>query len=349
VTAPVRVLLVDDSAFARKVMREVLAADDRVEVVGTAHDGLDALEKIDALRPDVLTLDLLMPHLDGLGVLTALRGRAAPRVLVVTTTASESELALDALSLGAVDVLTKPTTLATHRLYELGRPLVEKVLAVAAAHPAAPGESVRPARAEPVAVTVGRASQVELVVVGTSTGGPQALGKLLAGLAADFPAPVVMGLHIPAEYTQALAGRLAQRTALSVVESSGATPLVPGRAVLAAGGRNLVIERTGAGLEARSTAAAGDELYVPSIDLLFASAARACGEHVAAVVLTGMGEDGLRGARAIVDAGGRVLTERDESCVVYGMPRAVHEAGLDVGQAHIDAMGATLLRLVRGY
>jgi two-component system chemotaxis response regulator CheB len=327
---------VDDSAFARKVLREVLASSDEVEVVGTAHDGLDALEKVAALRPDVVTLDLIMPGLDGLGVLRELAGAGAPRVVVVSISDEQSELVIEALQLGAVDFVRKPTALATDRLYEVGAELVRKVVAAAGAGARAPAV-VR--AAAPVRARV----STELVAIGTSTGGPQALTALLAALPAGFPAAVAIALHIPAEYTAALARRLDRGSALEVVEASEGLELAPGRAVLARGGMHLAVVRRGAVLTAHLTAVP-PRPYSPSVDVLFESAAAACGSAALGVVLTGMGDDGVAGARALAARGARVLTEAESSCVIYGMPRAVVAAGLSAEAAPLDEMPAAIVR-----
>jgi two-component system chemotaxis response regulator CheB len=339
--APIRVLVVDDSAFARKVLRQVLANAGGLEVVGTARDGLDALEKVAELSPDVLTLDLLMPGLDGLGVLRALASMpAAPRVVVVSSAGEESELAVSALQLGAVELVSKPTALATDRLYELGEALVEAVRTAARARPRPAPEGPAPARAP--ASTLGPCRK--LVVVGTSTGGPQALTRLLGGLPPDFPAPLALALHIPTGYTQAVAKRLDAHGALEVLEAEDGVELRPGRAVLARAGHHLKVERHGAVCVARLDRHPLRMPHHPSVDVLFESAAKTWGADTVGIVLTGMGEDGRAGARAIRDAGGTVLTESEASCVVYGMPRAVDEAGLSTASASLDDMPALLAR-----
>lgn len=348
----IRVLVVDDSAFARKVLRQVLTAVPDFEVVEIARDGLDALEKIADLRPDVVTLDLVMPGLDGLGVLRALAGAASPRVVVVSSAGEESELAISALQAGAVELVHKPTALATDRLYEVGEKLVAAVRTAAGARvrpsegaplPEAPEES--PAEASDEAPPEG--SQ-RLVVVGTSTGGPAALSRLLASLPADFPAPLALALHIPPGYTQALAHRLNAGSALEVLEAEDGMELRPGRAVLARSGMHLKVERQGSGCVARLDSLPLHTPHHPSVDVLFESAAAARGADVVGVVLTGMGDDGLVGSRAIRAAGGAVLTESESSCVVYGMPRAVREAGLSSGSTSLQGMVSLLSRHVRG-
>ena len=341
-----RVLVVDDSAFARKVLREVLGRAEGLEVVGTARDGLEALEKMQELRPDVVTLDLVMPGLDGLGFLDALQSAGLappPRVVVVSVSGQDSELGLEALARGAMELVQKPTALATDRLYALNAELVGKVRAAALARPHVPEPLVVP---PPVPPEVARgACAVDIVAVGTSTGGPQALTALLRTLPANLPVPVVLALHIPAGYTQALAERVDGVSALSVVEASEGMELTPGLAAIAPGGRHLTVERRADGvLVAHVGMEPLDTPHHPSVNVLLRSVAQAAGARALGVVLTGMGDDGLEGARALRRAGGRVLTESERSCVVYGMPRTVDEAGLSQGSAPIEGMAALVLR-----
>jgi two-component system chemotaxis response regulator CheB len=331
--------VVDDSAFARKVLREALGSDSRIEVVGFARDGLEALESIAELKPDVVTLDLMMPHLDGVGVLRELASMATrPKVVVVSISGEESEVVVSALQLGAVELVRKPTALATDRLYELSGDLIRAVLNAASAQ--APSRSLRAPVAAPASK---RETDLEVLVVGTSTGGPHALTTLLSSLPADLPVAVAVALHIPAEYTEALAKRLDSVSPLNVVEARVGLVMKPGMVVIAKGGMHLTLAREGADLVTRLSARP-ESVYVPSVDQLFASAARAAGNKVLGVVLTGMGDDGSKGARAIVEAGGRVLTESESSCVVYGMPRAVRDAGCSAGEARIDEMADAIVR-----
>jgi two-component system, chemotaxis family, protein-glutamate methylesterase/glutaminase len=338
---PIRVLVVDDSAFARKVLRQALEAQPNIEVVGIAADGLEALEKIGALEPDVITLDLVMPHLDGIGVLRELgRAPSAPRVVVVSFSSEESDLVVEALQIGAVDFVKKPTALATDRLYELSAELVRKVRAAAGARTS----SVRSLNPSPRPRLESLATRRKLLVIGTSTGGPQALTRLLALMPADFPVAVAVALHIPEEYTASLAERLDDLCALSVVEASAGLELQPGMVVLAKGGHQLQLQRVGQRTVARLSPPSDAALYVPSVDLLFQSAARAWGAGTLGAVLTGMGDDGLVGARAIVAAGGEVLTEAESTAVIYGMPRCVREAGLSVEEAPLEELVEALVR-----
>ncbi|APR81499.1 Chemotaxis response regulator protein-glutamate methylesterase CheB [Minicystis rosea] len=337
---PIRVLVVDDSAFARKVLREVLSRAPGIEVVDIARDGLEALEKINELSPDVVTLDLVMPNLDGLGVLRALPAAGAPRVVVVSFSDAHSELSIEALQRGAVDLVHKPTALATDRLYGLADELVRKVTAAATARPH-PTPSDPPAPARPLPPKISGRAQV--VVIGTSTGGPQALTRLLTSVPADFPVPIVIALHIPAGYTKSLAARIDAHSTLTVIEAADNLDLAPGLALITPGGRHLALERRGNTAYTRFAEAAAGSFHCPSVNLLFESAARVFGPTAVGVVLTGMGDDGLVGAAAIHAAGGRVLVESESSCVVYGMPRSVIEAGLADAEAPLDALGEVLL------
>jgi two-component system chemotaxis response regulator CheB len=332
-----RVLVVDDSAFARTVLSRVMRASGSIDVVGTARDGDDALEQIARLDPDVVTLDLTMPQLDGIGVLRALAGRPRPRVIVVSVSTIESAIGVEALSLGAIDLISKPSALATDRLYELGDELIATVIAASPA-PVAPGTPLPPAA--PFA-----GARCELVMIGTSTGGPQALTRLMTALPGDFASPIAMVLHIPVGYTEALAQRLDAASALEVVEARDGVELRPGRAVLARAGVHLKIARRGSTFVGHL-----DPLpvraHVPAVDELFVSGARAAGPNALGVVLTGMGDDGLEGARAIASAGGQLITESQASCVVYGMPRVVYEAGLGARSAALEHIPQEILNRV---
>jgi two-component system, chemotaxis family, protein-glutamate methylesterase/glutaminase len=341
----IRVLVVDDSAFARKVLRETLARHDGIEVVDIARDGAEALEKIADLRPDVITLDLVMPNVDGIGVLRALPPVGAPRVVVVSVSGAHTELGIQALELGAITVVEKPTALATDRLYEIGRTLTRAVLEAAEAMP-------RPLRPPPpvVATRAPGSSRSGVIVIGASTGGPPALSRLLAALPSDLRLPVAVVVHLPAEYTEAFARRLDALSPLRVREASSGLALAAGEVVIARGGLHLGLRRHGSDvvvdLDADGDQPPREGAHRPSVDMLFASAAAVYGPDVLGVVLTGMGNDGEAGARAVVAAGGAVVTETEASCVVYGMPRCVVEAGLSSGQAAIEDMASLILQRI---
>jgi two-component system chemotaxis response regulator CheB len=343
----IRVLVVDDSAFARKVLRQALNESPKIEVVGSAADGLDALERIAELAPDVVTLDLVMPNLDGIGVLQALgklRTPARPRVVVVSMSDAHSDLAIRALREGAIDLVHKPTALASDQLYELSGELRRKIEAAALARvPGAAREQASQSPARPIDPANPRRPRHQMVVVGASTGGPQAVGVLLRALPADFPVPIAVVVHIPVGFSQSLAEHLDRDSALSVREVTHGAPLLPGHVVIAQAGMHLTFRRSRVGYEACLSATPLGTLHRPSLDVTFQSAAEVSVGPVLGIVLSGMGNDGLAGAREIHVRGGTLLTQTERSSVVYGMPRVVREAGLAKAEADIDTMASELM------
>lgn len=343
-------LVVDDSAFVRKVVSQMLSRSPFIDVVGTARDCAEALEMTARLSPDVVTLDLVMPGVDGLEFLR--RQMAIRRLPVVICSISHQSgaAALEAFELGAVEFVQKPTALATDRVYEIADELVAKVKAAAAAKPVetrqpspvAPGVSV-PAVPSRVADAPLEAKHVDIVVIGVSTGGPQALRRVIPLLRADFPVPVAVVLHMPIGYTTMYAQRLNEVSQLNVVEARDGDSIVAGAMFLAPAGRHLLLARTPDGdVHARLDVRPFDTPHRPAVDVLFRSAADVFGSRVLGVVMTGMGNDGLIGSAYIKAKGGRVLAEAESSCVVYGMPRAVVEAALADRVATLDDMAATI-------
>jgi two-component system chemotaxis response regulator CheB len=330
-----RVLVVDDSAFARKVVREILTDSGRFEVVGIARDGLEALEAIAELAPDVVTLDLVMPELDGIGVLDAL-GEGGPPVVVVSISGSDTQMGAAALLRGAVDIVEKPATMATDRLYEMRDELLTKVGAAVGCRMQAKLAAAPPVSA-PASTT-----DFNLIMLGASTGGPRAIGHVVTSLPAGLPVPVVAAIHIPEGYTKPLAERLNAEARLPVTEGRDGALLEPGKVTIAPGGYQSEVVGSKGRLRLAITKPTIPPSFTPSIDLLFASAARA-GSPILAAVLTGMGNDGTEGARAIRAAGGVVLTESESTCAVYGMPRSVVEAGLADGVVPLDRVAEWLV------
>jgi len=334
---------VDDSAYIRKVVKEMLSRDGGIDVVGTARDGEDALKLVERLQPDVVTCDLIMP---GVGGVEFIRRQMAARpvpIVIVSIAAESSERVLSGLDAGAIDFVQKSTALATERVYDLGEELIAKVIAAAEAPL---GRLREPAVLEPLrqATFSGR---YDIVVIGVSTGGPQGLRSVIPRLPADFPVPVVVVLHMPIGYTEAYAKRLDDASALTVVEARDGELLKPGLVLVAPAGRHLTLHRNGEGrTSARLDVRPLDTPHRPSVDVLFQSAADVYGDRVLGVVMTGMGVDGRDGAAWIKARGGAILTESEETCVVYGMPRSVVEAGLSDEAVPLDRITAAIMRRI---
>jgi two-component system chemotaxis response regulator CheB len=348
----IRVLVVDDSAFVRKVVREMLSGHADIEVVGTARDGEEALQCVEELRPDVVTCDLMMPRVDGVEfVRRQMRRRPIP-ILVLTSSPEDAPRVLETLQAGAIDLVRKPTALATDELLSIREQLAEKVRDAARAKIGnLRGEVVTEALVARAVVPAARSAapsvggKAEVVVIGISTGGPQALRRLLPMLPADFPVPIALVLHMPVGYTALYAQKLDEICALEVVEAHEGVELRPGRVIVAQAGRHLVLRRAIAGkVLAHLSMQPIDKIHRPSVDVLFRSAADAYGERVLAVVMTGMGDDGKQGAAWVKAGGGEVLTEAESSCVIYGMPRSVAEAGLSDAAVPLDGMAQAILQ-----
>lgn len=343
-TTPVRVLIVDDSAYIRKVVKEMLSRSPALEVVGTARDSEEALEMVERLHPDVITCDLIMPGTDGVTFIERQMSRRRLPIVIVSMAGESSERVLNALDAGAIDFVQKPTALATEKVFDVADELIAKVMAAAGA----------PMRHEPEARPDQRAYQgsrfqnrYSVLVIGVSTGGPQGLKSVIARLPADFPIPVAVVLHMPIGYTEAYAKRLDELSALTVIEARDGDEMRTGVVVVAPAGRHLTFERDESGrVLTRLVVRPLDTPHRPSVDVLFQSAADVYGDRVLGVVMTGMGADGRDGAAWIKARGGAMLTEAEETCVVYGMPRAIVEAGLSDEEVPLDRLTAAIMERV---
>lgn len=324
---PLRVLVVDDSVVIRRLVSDVLSADADIEVVGTAANGRIALEKLDALRPDAVTLDIEMPVLDGLGTLRELRRSHSrlPVVMFSTLTQRGGIATLEALALGASDYVTKPSNVgsANQAMENVREQLIPKIKALCGRR-----TIVAPPRSAPAPRPNRPSKRVELLAIGCSTGGPEALERVLPLLPATFPVPVVVVQHMPPMFTGLLAARLNNRCALEVVEAAEGDVLRPGRVLIAPGGRHLVLRRSGGRTVVELNDDPPENFCRPAVDPMFRTAAQAYGPGVLATVLTGMGTDGRKGAEAVRASGGSVLAQDAATSVVWGMPGAVVEAGL---------------------
>ena len=332
---PIRVLVVDDSAFMRRVISEAIAAEPDMEVAGIAINGLDALLKVEQLQPDVLTLDVEMPEMDGLVALRHLMARyPRPVVMLSSRTQAGAGTTIRALTIGAVDFVAKPSGSISLDFHRVREELVQKVRVAATARVSRIGSRLSgPSKAvarRPVSDTRHPTSGTHvdrLVVIGASTGGPRALGRLLADLQPDGSTAYVVVQHMPAGFTRSLAERLDAASAVSVREAAQGDSPAPDTVLLAPGNYHLRLSPLGAVELDQGPRVHGVR---PSVDVALYSIAETFGSHTVAAILTGMGQDGAAGAVAVREAGGYVLAEDESSCVVWGMPRAVVElAGAD--------------------
>lgn len=352
-----KVLVVDDSAFFRKRIVEILAADPHIEVVGTAADGREAIRQVSLLKPDVVTMDIEMPVMDGITAVRRIMAIRPTPVLMFSSLSYEgAQATLDALDAGAMDFLPKRFDDITRDREQAKRILRARVRQLAAqrmARPAAAAPAVgtgtrlapAPVSARSRGETVGRLAQAQLVAIASSTGGPVALQQVLTALPLDFPLPILLVQHMPASFTPAFANRLDQQCAISVKEAADGDLLRPGTAYLAPGGRQLTLQqRTG---QVRVHIEDGDPAlhFKPCADVTFHSVAAVYGGKVQAVVLTGMGADGREGARALKQAGASVWAQDEATCVIYGMPQAVVEAGIADQVLGLPEIGSALVRV----
>jgi two-component system, chemotaxis family, protein-glutamate methylesterase/glutaminase len=349
----VKVLVVDDSGFFRRRVSEILATDPNIKVVGTATNGREAIDQALALKPDVITMDYEMPMMDGITAVRNIMQRCPTPVLMFSSLTHEgARVTLDALDAGAVDFLPKNFEDISRNPEKVKQLLCEKVHTIARTNrrsivapppPAAPGpgansltkpapaRSAAPRTAAPAASAPGPASVApkrkayKLVAIGTSTGGPVALQRVLTQLPANFPAPLVLIQHMPAAFTKAFAERLDKLCQISVKEAADGDVLRPGLALLAPGGKQMMVDGRGV-----IRILPGDERlnYKPCVDITFGSVAKSYHDKVLAVVLTGMGADGREGARLLKQSGSQIWAQDEASCVIYGMPMAVVKANL---------------------
>ena len=368
----VKVLVVDDSGFFRRRVSEILSADPTIQVIGTATNGREAIDQTLALKPDVITMDYEMPLMDGITAVRHIMQRCPTPVLMFSSLTHEgARVTLDALDAGAVDFLPKNFEDISRNPEKVKQLLCEKVHSISrsnrrlssysaplAAMPApvasrpapgglaVPASTPAPVRTTPVASRAAAASPApkrkayKLVAIGTSTGGPVALQRVLTQLPGNFPAPIVLVQHMPAAFTKAFAERLDKLCRISVKEAEDGDMLRPGLALLAPGGKQLMIDGRGT-----VRILPGDERlnYKPCVDITFGSAAKAYGDKVLAVVLTGMGADGREGARLLKQGGSTVWAQDEASCVIYGMPMAIVKAGLADAVYSLDDVGRYLV------
>lgn len=349
----VRVLVVDDSSFFRRRVTEMLNADPRIEVIGTAADGAEAIKQTAALKPDVITMDIEMPVMDGItAVRRIMQATPTPILMFSSLTTDGAKATLDALDAGAADFLPKKFEDISNDRDEARRILCARVRIIGArgvARIVNPALAANKPVATPAPVALGkrpRKGNYDLVAIGTSTGGPVALQEVLTKLPADFPKPIILIQHMPGSFTPAFAQRLDGLCQIQVKEAADGDQLKPGLALLAPGGMQMELESRGGRVVVRIKEALPGQTYKPSVDLGFSSAAKAFPGKVLSIILTGMGADGREGARELKQGGSTLWSQDAESCVVYGMPAAVAEAGLSDCVLPLSEIGASLVLAV---
>ncbi len=345
---PVRVLVVDDSGFFRRRVCDMLNADPRLQVIGTAADGGEAVSRVRELRPDVVTMDVEMPVMNGIEAVRRIMASTPTPILMFSSVTHEgARFTLEALEAGALDFLPKFMDQRAHNGEDPGQILRERVLSLA--RPARAETSLRAAqpagarRAAPVA----RSGRLEprLIIIGTSTGGPVALQRVLTALPAGFSLPLLLVQHMPPGFTAPFAARLNQLAALSVSEAHDGDSLRPGHALVAPGGKQTTVLVRGDGPVVRVSDSGQEQRYRPCIDLTFTSASECLPGRVLGVVLTGMGADGREGARLLKQTGSSIWAQDAATSIIYGMPMAVAEAGLADRILPLDEIGVQLSRI----
>ena len=346
-----RVVVVDDSGFFRRRIVEILEADARIEVVGTAGDGKEAIEQVARLKPDVVTLDIEMPVMDGItAVRHIMSAQPLPILMFSSLTHDGAQATLDALEAGAVDFLPKRFEDIAKDREEAKLLLRRRIHAVARqrrapSRAAAPSGRANVASSAPAPAPVIKRGQFNMVAIASSTGGPVALAQVLTKLPANYRFPVVVVQHMPASFTPAFAARLDQQCAIKVKEAEDGDLVKPGQVLIAPGGRQLNIRQAGG--EVRVKISDGDAAlhYKPCADITFSSVASVYGGKTLALVLTGMGSDGREGARELKKQGATIWSQDEASSVIYGMPMAVAEAGLSDQVLSLRDIGASLVQV----
>lgn len=342
----VRVLVVDDSAFIRRAIIRMFENSSDISIIDVAADGAMAIDLIKRHNPDVVTLDVQMPVLDGLSALERIMQECpVPVIMLSSTTGKGAEQTLRALELGAVDFIDKSSAGGPMEFSSLIKELTSKILVASRIDLKKLAAKDPKERAPAAVVSAHPQLTTEALLIGISTGGPPALQTILSALPADFRVPVFIVQHMPIGFTASLADRLNRMSRISVKEARDGEIARSGTVYIAQGGKHLKLRRSGKELQICLELSPDDTLHRPSVDVLLESAARVCGNKALAFVLTGMGKDGAVGAKAIKQAGGRIFVESEETSVVFGMPKAVMEAVKVDGVVPLYAVAETMLRM----
>ncbi len=340
---PVRVLVVDDSAFMRKAISMMIEDDPSIEVIGTARDGIEAIEKVKSLKPDLMTLDVEMPRMDGITALKKImKDTPLPVLMVSSLTAEGARVTIDALSAGAVDFIPKQLSYMSLDITKIKDDLISKIKAITRNRNRVYSRTLTNVTAAQGGLTALRLPGIQAVTIGISTGGPFSLQKVIPSLPDNFPLPVAIVQHMPPHFTKSLAERLDSISRLEVYEAEDGMEFTSGKVYIAPGGLHMKFRRSGAIVELDISKEPDDTLHRPSVDVMFSSAFQMFGGKILATVMTGMGHDGLQGAKLIREAGGKVIAQDEESCVVYGMPKAIVDAELADAVVPLDKIASMI-------
>lgn len=348
----IRVLIVDDSSFMRMAIRGILARDPEIEVVGSAIDGVEGVEKAVELKPDMITMDIEMPRLDGIAALKQIMVKAPTRVLMVSTLTNEGARAtFDALEAGAVDYIPKNVTDSVDAQKVFREELLRKIKEAVASHTGRK-PSITPIRpAPPLTSRIAKSRftqhKVNYVGIGASTGGPVALQEVLSRIPANFPYGIMVAIHMPKAFTGPYAERLNAKCSISIKEAVDGDVLKPGQVLVAPGGRHTSIVRHGFGLAVKTHPPIDypKYVYVPSVDLMMTSLAEACNGSMLGVILTGMGSDGFKGMQFLKSKGGITIAQDEATSTIYGMPKSCVEGGVADEVLPLDEIGFEIARV----
>ncbi len=351
--SPIQVLVVDDSAFMRKALSLMLESDPDIKVCGFARNGAEAVQMVGELKPDLVTMDIEMPQMDGLTALSKImKSTPTPVIMVSSLTSEGAKATMDAFELGAIDFIPKQLSFVSLDIVKIKMELLDKIKNIhsrrrtlMAQYALGVKRGTKPSPRPPIAQPPARLSKkgVKIVAIGVSTGGPPALQNVIPKLPKDFPSGILVVQHMPPLFTKSLAVRLDGLSNLKVKEAEEGEPIVAGCVYIAPGDRHLKVRKWGANADVKLDDEPTDTLHKPSVDVLMQSVADTYGGASLGVILTGMGSDGARGIASMKKLGAKVIAQNEQSCVVYGMPRAIVERGLADRITHIDNIAADIM------
>lgn len=345
----VTVLIVDDSAFMRNTLTSLISGDPEIKVVGIARDGIEAVEKVAQLKPDIVTMDIEMPKMNGIEALKQIMSKSpVPVIMVSSLTTDSAKVTLEALEIGAVDFIPKNLSDLSVNIVKIKESLIEKIKKIGKKGlPAIKKISSLKQLQMPKTTDFTSHRRINIVTIGSSTGGPKALQNILCSLPKDFPVPILIAQHMPPAFTGPFAERLNQLSAVEVKEAENGESLKRGVVYIAPGrGHMSVFRKKITETTISITENKGNYIYRPSVDLLMLSVVECFSGHVLGVILTGLGNDGLNGMKGIKNAGGKTIAESEKTCVVYGMPKAVVESGVADKIVPIDEIAGEIINTV---